>query len=322
MGKHKLLSVILLSYNSESRIKDVFHYYKDHLEKEKIDFEFIIMDDGSKDQSYEIGLQLEKEYSNVRAFKLSKNYTSPYSQFAGLKVCKGDCAMFVSDDYQRPVENLIQSYRKWEEGHKIVISSRISRNDGVLSDLFSNLYYKIMNKFSSVDFPKGGTDGFLADREIIDLINNHISPVNTTPVIEVLRLGFDPYIIPFHRPKSESKSRWTLSKKINLAKDTFFASTSFPIRFITYLGFLIFFLSLIAILALIYGKLFTANKLFGFTIPGWTTTLIVVVLFNGLTLFCLGVVAEYIFRIYEEVKGRPAYIIRNKEKDSGLNQDV
>lgn len=315
MATSKLLSVILLSYQSASRIEKVYRYYKEGLGDENIPFEFIIMDDGSTDQSYRVAQELEKTNDNVRAYALSKNYTSPYSQFAGLKVCEGACAMFVSDDFQRPIENVILSYRKWEEGHKIVISNRSSRNDGWLSDFFSNRYYDIMNKLSDVEFPKGGTDGFLADREIIDIINNQISPIHTSPVIEVLRLGYDPCILPFDRPKSKEKSRWTFSKKVNLAKDTFFASTSFPIKLITWLGVTIFVLSFFLAIIIIFGKIYSDNTLFGFPIPGWTTIVVLMMLFNGLTLFCLGIVAEYIYRIFEEVKGRPSYIIKQKDSE-------
>lgn len=315
MSQSKLYSIILLSYQSASRMEEIFEYYKKGLEKENIPFEFIIMDDGSTDNSFEIALQLERKDSRVRAYALSKNYTSPYSQFAGLKVCKGACAMFVSDDYQRPIENVVLSYRKWEEGHKIVIANRLTRNDGTISMFFSRLYYKVMNRLSEVEFPYGGTDGFLADREVIDLMNERISPINTSPIVEVLRLGFQPLVIPFHRPESKYKSRWTFSKKIRLAKDTFLASSSFPIKLITWLGLAIFLFSIILIIGLILGKLFSTDKLFGFPIQGWTSTMILVTFFNGLTLFCMGIVAEYVLRIFDEVKGRPGYIIKKKDSE-------
>ena len=169
-----------------------------------------------------------------------------------------------------------------------------------------------MNTLSEVDFPKGGTDGFLADREIINIVNNRISPRRTSAVMEVLRLGFQPYVIKFKRPKSLGKSRWTWKKKINLAKDSFFAASSFPIRLITWLGFFMFVASIIIIIGVISAKLFSDNKLFGFPVPGWATIVTLVSLFQGLVLFSLGMVAEYIWRIYEEVKGRPGYIIKKK----------
>ena len=116
-----MYSIILLSYYSETRINNVFNRVSKALELENIPFEFIIMDDGSKDKSYEVALELEKKDSRVRAFQLSKNYTSHYSKFAAFSICKGDCATSIPDDEQMPLEIIIKMYRTWEMGHKIVI---------------------------------------------------------------------------------------------------------------------------------------------------------------------------------------------------------
>ena len=311
----KMLSVILLSYFSEPRLKSTCEKIIVKLEQEQIPFELIIMDDGSKDRSFEIAKKLARQEPRIRAFQLSKNYTSPYSQFAGLSVAKGACAVPIPDDLQRPLDTVVKMYRKWEEGMKVVVAYRTSRDDGRINDFFSNLYYKLMNRFSSVQFPPGGADGFLSDREVIDLLVNRIHPINTSTVIEVLRLGFDPCFLPYDRPKKEVKSRWTLKKKIRLALDTFFASSSFPIRAITILGLVTFLVCFFLILLLVYGKLFTDNTLFGYPIQGWTTTVIFITMFNGLILLSLGIVAEYILRIFEEVKNRPGFIIKNQEEE-------
>jgi dolichol-phosphate mannosyltransferase len=155
----------------------------------------------------------------------------------------------------------------------------------------------------------------LADRELIDLINDRIRPVNTSIVVEVLRLGFDPVFIPSDRPPKSGKSRWTIKKKIRLAMDTFFTSSSFPIKLITVLGLVTFVFCLILIPLLIYMRFFMSNQIFGFSIPGWTTIIAFVVMFSGINLLSLGIVAEYIWRIYEEVKDRPGFIIRKNEEE-------
>ena len=127
------------------------------------------------------------------------------------------------DDFQVPLDTVVEMYRIWEKGNKVVIPHRDDRDDPIISKIFSNLYYSLMNKLSEVNFPKGGADIFLADREIIDLFNKYIHPKNTSTIIEVLRLGFDPVYLPFDRPVgNNSKSRWTLRKKMRLAMDTFF----------------------------------------------------------------------------------------------------
>ena len=315
MSKGGLLSVVILSYRSEKKLGPACERLIKKLESEKIPFEIVIVDDGSPDNSFSVARRLAKNDPRIRAYRLSKNYTSPYTQFAGMELSKGDCVVTVPDDLQRPPSLVVDMYRKWQDGEKIVIGYRKSRRDGKLNDWFSNAYYRLMNTFSEVRFPPGGADGFLADREVVDILVNRIHPINTSTVVEVLRLGFEPYYLPYDRPGKSGKSRWTTRKKIRLALDTFFASSSFPIRAITVLGFVMFFLSLIVVLLIVYGKLFTDNTLFGFPIQGWATTISIITLFNGLTLLCLGIVAEYIWRIFEEVKDRPGYIIRQDDEE-------
>lgn len=310
----KMLSVILLSYYSSDRLQDVYQNLNDELTKSNIPYELIIIDDGSKDDSYEIALSLEKEHEKVRAFQLSKNYTSNYAIFAGLSLSKGACVTAIPDDDQQPIDTIIKMYRLWEGGEKVIIPHRKNRDDGTLNDLFSSTYYKFMNKFSEIQFPKGGADLFFVDREVVDIINAFIHPKNTAIVPEILRLGFNPYFYPYERPKSKFKSRWTFKKKLKLFLDTFISSSAFPIKFITYLGVFFSLLSFILILFYFYIKIFGNEQFWGVTVPGWTSTILFIAFFSGLILLSLGIIAEYIWRIHEEVKDRPGYIIKNKEK--------
>lgn len=310
----KMLSIILLSYFSEKRIESVYKIVKAKFADEKIPFEFIVIDDGSKDDSFEVALNLEKNHENVRAFQLSRNFTSQYAKFAGFSLANGECITSMPDDWQVPIEIYVKMYRKWEEGEKLVIPHRKSRNDGVLTDLFAKSYYKLMNSISDIQFPKGGADVFTIDREILEILNKKIHPINTSTLTEVLRLGFNPYYFEFDRPKNDyCKSRWTLKKKIKLAADTFFSSSSFPIKFITFMGIGSSFLSFLLILLVALIKILGERSFGGISIPGWTSTLIFLSLFSGMILLSLGIIAEYIWRIYEEVKGRPGYIIKNKD---------
>ena len=303
-----MFSIILLSYNSSKNILNVYQHLKTELKQEKIDFEFIIIDDSSDDNSYEIAVQLEKNEKNVRSFQLSKNFTSHYSIFAGLSVAKGRCAIAIPDDFQIPTKTIIECYRIWEKGGKIVIPYRKSRNEKISIRLFSNFYYWIMNKFSEINFPPGGADTFLIDREIIDLINTRISPKNTSSIIEVLRLGFNPEFVPMERPASiNAKSRWTYKKKFKLAIDTLIASSSFPIKLISKVGLISFLISILLSGFYIYAKLNGMVE-----VPGWTLMTIFISLFSGLILLSIGVIAEYIWRIFEEVKNRPGFIIKDK----------
>jgi glycosyltransferase involved in cell wall biosynthesis len=308
-----MLSVILLSYYSGKRILDVYEKIDSTLTREKIDYEFIIIDDGSKDKSFEFAQNLEKEKNNVVAYQLSRNYTSHYSIFAGLSVSKGDCAVAVPDDEQQPYELIVEMFRAWENGAKIVIPYRKNREDPIYQKLFANLFYFLINHLSDVRFPPGGADSFLIDREIIDIINSQIHPINTTSITEILRLGFEPYYLPFDRIiGNNKKSRWTLKKKFKLAMDTFYSCSCFPIKCITIIGLLFSLLSVTVIIFYLYIHLWGNKSFWGYTPPGWTSIILFISFFCGLILFSIGIIAEYIWRIYEEVKNRPGYIIKKK----------
>lgn len=309
------LSIILLSYYSGERILKVYEKVKLKLGEENIPFEFIIMDDGSQDISHQIALELENSAENVKAFQLSKNYTSHYSAFAGLSVCEGGCATIIPDDEQQPYDTLVQMYRLWEKGEKVVIPFRETRGDPAVSKMFSQSFYRIMNSLSEISFPKGGADSFFIDREVIDILNNYIHPINTTTITEILRLGYSPYFLPYERPLGDNKkSRWSFKKKVKLAKDFFFSSSTFPIKFITSIGIFFSAMSALVILIYTYAKLWGNEAFWKLSnVPGWTSTIVIISFFSGLTLFSLGIIAEYIWRIYEEVKARPGYIIKKKK---------
>lgn len=316
MEKKKLLSVILLSYYSGERITKCYNRLNDVFIKENIPFELVVIDDGSSDDSYKIALSLEKKYDNVRAFQLSRNYGSFYALMAGYSKAEGECACFVPDDEQQPYSSVVQMYRLWEKGNKIIVANRESRDDPWLTKFFSELFYRIINALSdNLNYPSGGVDVTLIDREVIDIINERIHPINTNVVAEVLRLGYSPVMMPYKRPigLNKGKSRWTFKKKLRLAKDIFYSSSTFPIKLITYIGVLTSFFSIIGIVFHLYIRIFGNHQFWGTIVPGWTSLIVIVSLFSGLILFSLGVIAEYIWRIYDEVKARPGYIIKKKD---------
>jgi dolichol-phosphate mannosyltransferase len=308
-----MLSIILLSYYSGDRLVKVFQKLSEVLNIEQVPFELIIVDDGSEDDSYEIALELEKAHSNVKAYQLSKNFTSHYAIFAGLSVCNGDCAMPIPDDEQQPYQTIVDMYRLWQKGVKVIIPYRSKRKDGFFNNMFATFYYKAISVLSDIKFPDGGADLFFIDRELIDIINTRIHAVNTSSIIEVLRLGYNPLYYGYERGKGvNAKSRWTLKKKIRLFKDTFFSSSTWPVKVISYLGLFFSFFALAIITFYIYIRLFGNPNFWGKIMPGWTSTVVIISFFSGLILFSLGIIAEYIWRIYEEVKNRPGYIIKKK----------
>lgn len=315
MSRDKTLSIVFLSYFSGDRVHRCYDKLGSLLEHEGIPFEFVVMDDGSKDESYRQARLLEKAHANVRAYRLSRNFGSNYSFFAGLSKCEGSCVMPMVDDEQQPYETVVALYRLWENGHKVVIPCREDRADSKISSFLSNIFYAIMNRLSEVRYPPGGADLFLVDREVANILNTRIHPRNTSCIAEVLRLGFDPYFYKYKRPLglNKNKSRWTFGKKWRLAKDNFFSASTFPIRLIAFMGVVAFFFSLLAGLFYVYAMLFGNRKFWGLTVPGWVSIVVLIFAFGGLILLSLSMLAEYVWRIYDEVKARPGYIIRSKD---------
>ena len=310
----QLLTIVLLSYYSKDRIRKSYNAIKNLLDSENIPFEFIVMDDGSKDESFFLARELEKEYDNVRAYQLSRNYGSMYSIFAGLSISKGDCVLPMVDDEQQPYSTIVQMYRLWEKGEKIIIPFRDNRDDSKVSKFMSDSFYKVMNRISDIQYPTGGADLAMLDREVVDIVNTRVHPRNTMYMAEVLNLGFNPYFLPYQRPigLNKGKSRWTFKKKIRAALDSIFSNSTFPLRVIAYLGLIISLLSLVAIIFYCYLSVWGNRQFWGITVPGWTSLILIMFFLGGLVLLSLGVISEYLWRIYDEVKDRPGYIIKKK----------
>ncbi|MBQ0088168.1 MAG: glycosyltransferase [Prevotellaceae bacterium] len=311
----KILSLILLSYYSGERIQKVYDDVSALFAKENIPFELIIIDDGSKDDSYQIALRVEAEHGNVHAYQLSRNYGSMYGIFAGLSVCNGACALPIPDDEQQPYSSIVGMYRQWEKGAKIIVPHRITRDDPKLSAFFSRSYYALMNYISEIHYPEGGADIAMLDREVIDVVNSRIHPRNTMYIAEILNLGYSPCFYPYERPigLNQGKSRWTFRKKVKLAKDTIFAASTFPVKCISAVGCWSCILSIIAFVLYFYIAAFGNRTFWGMTVPGWASLFLLILFFGGIIMLALGVVAEYMWRIYDEVKDKPGYIIKKKQ---------
>ena len=160
MSTGKMLSIVLASYYSGDRARLCYEKLGKRLSDEKIPFELIIIDDGSKDDSYANALKLERAHDNVRAYRLSRNYGSFYAAFAGLSLCRGACAMPICDDEQQPYQTVVDMYRLWEQGHKVIIPYRKLRKDSRLSSFLSNIFYRIMNSLSETS-GAAGTAGLI-----------------------------------------------------------------------------------------------------------------------------------------------------------------
>ena len=303
------LSIIVPVYYNELNLDDLYEKLSDVVFPKLDDYELIFVDDGSKDKSYEKMESLKQKYPKIKLIKLVKNYGSFVAILAGLSNCDGDCACAISADLQDPPEIILQMLEKLKGDVTTVLAVRKDREESLFQKAFSNTYYKLMRKFALSNMPKGGFDCFMINRDIIDHIIE-MNEKNTSLTGQVLWCSEKIEKIYYVRKKREkAKSRWTLAKKVKYFIDSFVAFSYFPIRFMTFSGILFFLLSIISAIVFVILKL--NNQI---DVPGWTTLVILILFTSGLQMCMTGVLGEYLWRAYDEVRKRPVYLIERIEE--------
>lgn len=306
----KKISIIVPVYYNQDNLLPLYADLKEKvLSKINIEYELIFVDDGSKDKSYEVMKNLAKLDENIKTIRLSRNFGEHSALLAGLSQCTGDCAVRKAADLQEPSEVVLDMMKKYEEGNKVVLAVRADREEPITQKAFSNLYAFLMRKLALHNMPKGGFDTFLIDRQIIDLLVK-MQEKNTSLMSQILWAGFETATVPYIRKKREiGKSRWTLSKKIKLVYDSLLSFSYFPIKMITSVGFLSFFISLI-LLVVIIGKKFAGI----IDVEGYTSIIMIMLMGFGIIMLSIGVLGEYLWRTYDAARSRPPYIIEKVEK--------
>jgi dolichol-phosphate mannosyltransferase len=266
--------------------------------------EFIFVDDGSGDNSFPLLVEARQQDQRIRIIKLSRNFGSMAAIQAGLHYAKGDCAGVIAADLQDPPELFLAMIRQWERGRKVVLGMREGRRDGVLRDMLSGMYYALLRRFAIADFPRGGFDMVLVDRQIVAELGR-ITEKNTNIMSLIFWLGYDRGSVSYVRQQREAgTSRWTVAKKIKLFIDTFINFSYAPIRFISGIGLLT------AVLSFSYGLLVILLRCFGtISLPGWTILVVILTFLLGLIMIMLGIIGEYLWRILDESRKRPPYVI-------------
>lgn len=300
-----LLSVVIPVYFNEESLPILYErLIKVAGDLKRASFEFIFVDDGSGDGSFNILERFSETDSRVKIVKLSRNFGSFVACLAGLSYAKGDCAAIIAADLQDPPELLIRFYEKWEGGSKIVCAVRESREDNKIKILFSKIYYYFLKLIAIKEMPSGGFDSALIDRKVMDILVN-TKEKNTTLMGQILWTGFNRDIIYYcKKERRHGKSKWTLSKKIKYFIDSFIAFSYFPIRAISLSGILI------AFLAFLFGTYTILQKIFfGVAVQGFTTLIVVILFTSGVQMLMIGVVGEYLWRNLDETRKRPVFIV-------------
>jgi dolichol-phosphate mannosyltransferase len=268
------------------------------------ELEFIFVDDGSKDQSLALLLAAREQDARIKVIKLSKNVGSMAAIQAGLTFATGSCVGVIAADLQDPPELFCEMLEKWKQGKKVVMAVRADREEPRLQKFVSNLYYAMMDRFAIPGYPRGGFDFVLLDQQVVGEISS-IKEKNTNIMSLIFWLGHEQCSIPYvRRQREHGVSRWTLAKKLKLFIDSFVAFSYTPIRMMSLLGLFL------AMLGFLYGLIAIFNRIVhSAVIEGWTAIIVILTFGFGMIMIMLGIIGEYLWRILDESRKRPAYII-------------
>jgi dolichol-phosphate mannosyltransferase len=274
--------------------------------------EIILVDDGSTDASLQEIREVTSKPMNratVKVLRLSRNFGQVSAIVAGVSICTGDAVIVISADLQDPPELMSDMVKAWNGGAEVVIAAREERNDGVLSTIFSRMSYAVARR-PYREMPRGGFDYFLLSRRAA---SQFVAKPGRKRFLqgEVFDLGFRREVLHYVRERRPvGKSQWKFWKRFEYFVDLVLASTSLPIRAATFVGFLA------VIASVVYSVVVTVARLLGeVPINGWTPLILITLFFGGITVFLLGLIGEYIWRIYDEVSGKRQYLVESVESD-------
>ncbi|MFC1553795.1 glycosyltransferase family 2 protein [candidate division KSB1 bacterium] len=301
------LSVVIPFFEEEDIIEKMLLSVLGIMKEIGKSFEIVCIDDGSKDRTWEILKGLTAENPEIRALRLSRNFGKESALCAGLENAKGDVVITIDGDMQHPPELIPEFIKKWENTKANVIEGvKVDRGqEGLLSKIGAGLFYSIISRLSGFDL-KGASDFKLMDREFVDSWKQ--MPERSVFFRGMNEwLGYKREVIQFEvAPRVQGKSKWSLFSLIKLAFSGVTAFTSFPMHIITFAGLIFLVFSTLLGLQTLY------NKFTGVAVDGFTTVILLLLIIGSVLMLGLGVIGEYISRIYNEVKNRPRYVISER----------
>ncbi|MDX2188142.1 MAG: glycosyltransferase family 2 protein [Opitutaceae bacterium] len=306
-----LISIIVPCYNEEESLPLLIERLSAAAATWPGTYEVVCVDDGSRDRTWELLQVQAKADRRWRCFSFSRNFGHQAAVSAGLKHCRGDAAIVIDADLQDPPEVLAQFIREWLAGFDVVFGVRESRRDTWHKRFFAWIFYRTLERLVTVHIPTDAGDFALMDRKVIDVMNQL---PERSRYLRGLRAwsGFRQKPLVFRRDaRAAGVPQYTFKKSLKLALDGIFSFSAAPLRFASYLGFAMsgfaLFLTVFTFLQKVFHEFFERIGLGPG--PGFATIVIAVTLLGGVQLICLGILGEYLGRIYDEVKGRPAWII-------------
>lgn len=309
-----LVSIIIPVYNEAQQIRESLLKIDGLLKKSGINREFILVDDGSRDDTWRIITEANSEIPGLRAIRFSRNFGKEAALCAGLERANGDACLIIDADLQHPPELIPEMVRLWrEEGFEIVEAVKASRGkESFLHKLCAVSFYRILRMFSGIDLDKA-SDFKLLDAKVVSAWRE-MGERNTFFRGMVAWVGFKSAVIPFEvGQRTHGSSKWSNLKLIKLAVNAITSFSSLPLQVVTFLG-VVFFIG-----SIILGAQTLYMKFSGIAVSGFTTVILLQLIIGGCLMICLGIIGTYIAKIFDEVKGRPRYIV---SETLNLNQEA
>lgn len=303
------LSLVVPCYNEEGNVEKFFSETNRVFDGRNFEYEFVFVNDGSKDKT---GICLKKLYDEnkngkIQVLSFSRNFGKEAAIYAGLKAARGDMVCLIDADLQQRPEVVLQMLDTINGNEELdcVTAYQENRRESKMMISLKNAFYKIINKITEVNFVNGASDFRLMKRNMVDAVIK-MSEYHRFSKGIFSWVGFNTEYIPYNVEERESgKSKWSAGKLFKYAIDGIVSFSTLPLKLSTFVGFISAIVSLIYLVVVIIQKL-----VFGIDVPGYATIVVLVLFLGGLQLFSLGILGEYISKIFVQVKNRPIYILK------------
>ncbi len=307
----KLISIIVPCFNEQEVFAETYKRLTDTfqaLDNCKYDYEIIFVNDGSKDTTLQLINEKVKSDAHIRGINFSRNFGHQIAITAGLDNCKGDAAVVIDADLQDPPHIILEMIKKWEEGYDVIFGKRVERaGESAFKLLTAKLFYRFINRLSDVDIPLDTGDFRLMDRNALD---QFLSMRESYRFVRgmVAWIGFNQTFVEYDREsRFAGTTKYPLKKMLRLASDAILSFSNTPLKVATFVGFITSFGAFVGIVYALIMRIFIKDY-----VEGWTLLMISILLIGGIILLVLGIIGEYVGRIYGEIKRRPLYIIKDK----------
>ncbi|MGD6889961.1 glycosyltransferase family 2 protein [Bacillus mobilis] len=302
----KLISVVVPMYFEEEVAQECYNRLKSVMLQNDINYEFVFVNDGSTDRTMEILSEIAANDYRTKIVNFARNFGHQIAVTAGIAAAKGDAIVIIDADLQDPPEVIPELIAKWEEGYEVVYAKRKQRKGETWFKLLTAKYfYKFLNYMSDIDIPKDTGDFRIIDRKVADVFNQ-MTERNRFIRGMMSWVGFRQTYVEYERDERfAGETKYPLKKMIKFASDGIIAFSTKPLRIVMTLGLLSVLVSIIVLLYTITVKIIGTG-----TQTGWASIMVAITFFSGIQLLGLGIVGQYIARIYDESKNRPIYIVK------------